>query len=342
MTIAISLCSDYKLFILEMDTIKIRPVNLYRLSQITEKNDTSIEFCKYVGLIPKQVNCPTCSAILEKPYYIKNRNATQIRYQCNKRSCRGSGKRNTISLKSKNWFSKSNISMQKSLFLTYAFVHQMSYKDTIREMSIGTTCDQGFTKVVTTSRETVCDYKRYCRDICYQIVQNNSCDKIGGPGLNVEIDESKFGKSKYNRGRYIKGQWVFGGICCETREFFITTVDKRDKKTLLPIILEKIHPGSTIFSDCWKAYSTINQYEYEHKTVNHTYNFVDPTTQAHTQNIENLWWQIKRGLPSTHSCHDQLYLHLSEYMWRNSKDPNCDLFIEFLNDAGKYVSSHYM
>ena len=58
-----------------MDTIKIRPVNLYRLSQITEKNDTSIEFCKYVGLIPKQVNCPTCSAILEKPYYIKNRNS---------------------------------------------------------------------------------------------------------------------------------------------------------------------------------------------------------------------------------------------------------------------------
>ena len=76
-----------------MDIIKIRPVNLYRLTQITEKSDTSIEFCKDVGLIPKQVNCPTCSAILEKPYYIKNRKSTQIRYQCNKRSCRGSGKK---------------------------------------------------------------------------------------------------------------------------------------------------------------------------------------------------------------------------------------------------------
>ena len=235
--------------------------------------------------------------------------------------------------------------MQMSLFLTYAFVHQLSYKDTICETSIGTTCDGGFTKVVATSRETVCNYKRYFRDICYQIVQNNSCDKIGGPGLSVEIDESKFGKSKYNRGRYIKGQWVFGGICHETREFFITTVDKHDKNTLLLIILDKTHQPyglSTIFSDCWKAYSTINQHEYEHKTVNHTYNFVDPTTQAHTQNIENLWWQIKRVLPSTHSCHDQLYLHLSEYMWRNSKESNSDLFIEFLNDAGKYVSSHYM
>ena len=102
--------------------------------------------------------------------------------------------------------------------------------------------------------------------------------------------------------------------------------------------MKKIRPGSVIFSDCWKAYSTLNQLEYEHKTVNHTYNFVDPTTFAHTQNIENLWWQIKRNLPSTHSCHDQLYLHLSEYMWRNSKDKDSDLFVEFLNDAGKYAS----
>ena len=281
-----------------MDTFKIRPINLYRLSKITEKSDTIIEFCKDVGLIPKQVNCPTCSAILEKPYYIKNRKLTQIRYQCNKHS---------TSLKSKNWFSRSNITMQKSLFLTYTFVHPMSYKDTIHETSISTTCEKGFTKVVTTSRETVCDYKRYCRGIYYQIVQNNSCDKIGGPGLTVEIDESKFGKLKYNRGRYIKGQWVFGATCHESREFFITTVDKHDKNTLIPIILDKIHPGSMIFSDCWKAY----QHEYEHKTVNHTYNFVDPITLVHTQNIENLWWQIKRGLPSTHVMTNCTYIYQS-------------------------------
>ena len=109
--------------------------------------------------------------------------------------------------------------MQKSLFMTYSFVHQLSDKDTIRETSIGTTSDKGLTKIVTTSRETICDYKRYCGDICYQIVQENCCKQIEGPGLHVEIDESKFGKTKYNRGRVVKGQWVFGAICCETREF---------------------------------------------------------------------------------------------------------------------------
>ena len=39
------ICSDYKPFSFKMDVIKIRPVNLYRLSQITEKNDTGIKFC---------------------------------------------------------------------------------------------------------------------------------------------------------------------------------------------------------------------------------------------------------------------------------------------------------
>ena len=123
---------------------------------------------------------------------------------------------------------------------------------------------------------------------------------------------------------------------------FFTTVEKHVNKKLLPIIYQRIRPGSIIFSDCWKAYSKLNILQYEHKTVNHKYNFVGPTTYAHTQTIENLWWQIKRNLPSTHSCHDQLYLHLSEYMWQNCKDSSSDLFVEFLKDAGKYVSVKYI
>ncbi|KAG0439867.1 hypothetical protein DMUE_2144 [Dictyocoela muelleri] len=42
-------------------------------------------------------------------------------------------------------------------------------------------------------------------------ILNNSC-KIGGEGVKVEIDETKFGKRKYNRGRQVDGVWVLGGV----------------------------------------------------------------------------------------------------------------------------------
>ena len=36
--------------------------------------------------------------------------------------------------------------------------------------------------------------------------------KIGAPGMEVQVDESAFGKRKYNKGHYVNTQWVFGGI----------------------------------------------------------------------------------------------------------------------------------
>jgi hypothetical protein len=60
--------------------------------------------------------------------------------------------------------------------------------------------------------ETVNDYYNYCREICSYIVENVKPQKIGGPGLTVEIDEEKLE-------RVIEGNWVLGGICRETVRF---------------------------------------------------------------------------------------------------------------------------
>jgi len=45
----------------------------------------------------------------------------------------------------------------------------------------------------------------------------NKQSQIGGNGLIVEIDETKFGRRKYNRGRLITGQWFFGDIKLQKR-----------------------------------------------------------------------------------------------------------------------------
>ncbi|KAJ8934907.1 hypothetical protein NQ318_007113 [Aromia moschata] len=78
---------------------------------------------------------------------------------------------------------------------------------------------------------------------------NNSSEKLGRPGQIVEIDEAKVGKRKYNRGRVIE-------------------VPNRTQDTLLRIIQDRILPGTTVMSDCWRAYDCLSSHDYEHLKEN--------------------------------------------------------------------------
>ena len=55
------------------------------------------------------------------------------------------------------------------------------------------------------SIETVGDWLTYCREVCLETVGTQSSELLGGPGLTVEVDESKFGKRKFNKGRCVEG-----------------------------------------------------------------------------------------------------------------------------------------
>lgn len=113
----------------------------------------------------------------------------------------------------------------------------------------------------------------------------------------MEIDEAKFGRSKYHRGRAITGQWLFGAIERDTKRLFVIPVPDRSSETLIPIICRRILPGSIIHSDSWRSYHQLKNYNYTHKIVNHTENFVDAHTGTHTQNIEHLWRDIRHNIP---------------------------------------------
>jgi hypothetical protein len=58
---------------------------------------------------------------------------------------------------------------------------------------------------------------------------------------------------------------------------------------------EFVLPGTIITSDCWAAYGGIKDLPqgYEHYTVNHSENIVDPETGANTQQIESEWQKFK-------------------------------------------------
>ncbi|XP_071575579.1 uncharacterized protein [Temnothorax nylanderi] len=141
------------------------------------------------------------------------------------------------------------------------------------------------------SEPSVIDWVSFCREVCIYWAKKNST-KLGGPNKIVEIDEAKIGKRKYNRGRIIEGKWIFGGY-------------KR---------------GTTIMSDCWRSYNCLNNEGFQHLTVNHSMNFVDPDTGAHTQHIERVWREVRANIPRYGTRTSHLVGYLAEYLFKRVHD----------------------
>ena len=133
------------------------------------------------------------------------------------------------------------------------------------------------------------------------------------------MHESKFCKAKYNRGRNLnmRDGWVLGGIERNTRRCFLESVPCRDSQTLMPIITKWVEPGTTIITDEWRAYQQLGNMGYVHLTVNHSANFVDPLTGAHTQNVESMLARIKGRFKKMYGTSGDLKTtYYAEFMWR--------------------------
>ncbi|GFW00089.1 DDE_Tnp_IS1595 domain-containing protein [Trichonephila clavipes] len=104
----------------------------------------------------------------------------------------------------------------------------------------------------------------------------------------------------------------------ENRCFF-RVVERQTKEELLCVIKEWVLPGSTIVSDCWKAYKCLSDEGFKHLEVNHSVCFKDPDTGAHTNSIEGTWSAIKRFLRNHTSHTEGMFDHyLAEYLCRRS------------------------
>ena len=173
------------------------------------------------------------------------------------------------------------------------------------------------------SKSTVIDFYNFFRDICQEWAHREQANsKLGGLGIVVEIDESKFFKAKYNRGRMLNREyeWVFGLVERGTDRVRFFTVADRTADTLLPIIADNVHDGSIIISDGWRAYGGIRnlQNNYEHRWVNHKKYFVDPTDpRIHTQSVEATWRALKTNLRHLHGTSPELLpTYIFQYMFR--------------------------
>ena len=236
-------------------------------------------------------------------------------WRCSDKNC---GKKSSI--RQDSWFSQSHLTLDKIVKLTYYWVYKYPEELVLHELRIG-------------SEHTTVDWYNFAREVCVEILEKHST-KIGGPGKTVEIDESKFGKRKYHRGRRVDGVWVFGGIERESKRSFFRTVEHRDAETLLPILKEFVLPGTTIISDCWKAYCSLESEGYIHLTVNHSKEFVNKETGACTNTIESTWHAVKNSLPRYGTVKSLYESYFVEYCVRkqylNNSDDKFKAFLDLI------------
>lgn len=237
-------------------------VNVGRL--ILNSDVNTLNFCCEVGVLRLNRNCKGCRRALKLRQESRADHATPVVFRCENKKC----SKSYVSLRDGSVFERSKLSISQILLLINLFCGNICQYSQIRYQA-----QLGVEKL---SNETIADWLSYCREICSQIVARETPKLIGGRGLTVEVDESKFGKRKYNKGRHVEGQWVLGGICRETGDIFLATCpnNKRDATTLLDIIERHVHKESTIVTDCWRAYDRLDQDGWQHMTVNHEYNFV--------------------------------------------------------------------
>ncbi|KAJ4427111.1 hypothetical protein ANN_24726 [Periplaneta americana] len=146
--------------------------------------------------------------------------------------------------------------------------------------------------IVNISKNTILQHTRYFRDICsWKLLQLPASDfQFGGPGRIVQIDESVITKRKLEVGRVVPQKWIFGIYDVVEKKGIIIYVQNRRAATLMKKILEHVKPGSEIWTDEWRGYSSLSKLggvsPFIHRTVNHSRNFVDPRTGVCTNAVE--------------------------------------------------------
>jgi transposase-like protein len=137
----------------------------------------------------------------------------------------------------------------------------------------------------------------------------------------VEVDETFVGGKGKNRAHEwtqgIKEKQVVMGMLQREGKVYLRHVQNTGKWTLLKQINDHVDPRATIYTDEWPAYKALPQYGYTHGFVRHkTHNYA--RGQVHTQNIENVWSHMKRGINGVYRVVSKKYLqaYADEFAFR--------------------------
>jgi len=216
------------------------------------------------------------------------------------------------------------LSTGKVVMLAYSYAYMYSYKLARRACVFSDEDEEP-------SDATVARWYEIFRDRLIDVAPNltDAEGPIGGPGMIVQVDEALIGRRKYNRGRVVPGTWVLGMIDSSGKLRLEVCAD-RTAATLSEIIQRNVHQGSIIHTDGWRAYRGLSELGYEHRTVNHSVEFV-ADDGTHTQAIESQWRALRRRFSPGGTRQEDIGDRLVEYIWRRRCELNrLDPFEELL------------
>ena len=107
--------------------------------------------------------------------------------------------------------------------------------------------------------------------------------------------------------------------------FILKTVEARDLRILSELLRQFIVENPTIMSDKWAAYLSYfsnNRDIFNHYSVNHSENFVNPNNLSiHNQTIE-VFWSILKGCIRSKKLtqREKLETYIAEFRWRKCKN----------------------
>ncbi len=168
-------------------------------------------------------------------------------------------------------------------------------------------------------RELGVTYKTAWR-MFHQIRSMMSDDEDSNLTGEVELDEMYLGANPQRRStaKPHNKQVVFGMVEREGRAK-VRHVKSSGVRVLVPEIEKSVDNSAIVYTDEHGSYKLLNRRGYEHNTVNHgERQYV--VGRVHTQNVENLWSNMKRGIKGVYRHVDPQYLqaYADEYAFRYS------------------------
>ena len=162
-------------------------------------------------------------------------------------------------------------------------------------------------------------------------MQGKNAGKIGGPGSEVEVDETFIGGKARNmhrskRARVITGtggkdKTVVMGMLERGGNVRAVVVDNRRRSELHKQVRENVEAGAALYSDELKSYDGLSV-DYDHAVINHAVEYVNGN--VHTNGMENFWSLLKRGLHGTYVSVEPFHLfrYIDEQAFRYNNRKN--------------------